>query len=249
MTKPDQISKKINDIVSLSGKKVSVGVPADNNSREDGAIGNAALAAIHNNGSPLQNIPARPFMDLGIKKTQDQINDLFLAAAKAQLNDDPALCISKLDKAGQIARDEMKNILTTSEGLAPLTRETLLRRTRKLKYLWKLTKEQRETFGESGISLRSKEGKTLKRSMMNSNREAIMASLYPLVDTGALRSSINYVLTDIPPAKINIPVINSDRQSKDVKGKAFEGMMIKQSIERGAGMAKRISEEFGNLLK
>lgn len=188
-SKTDKLSQVINNIVALSKKRVLVGVPADENERKDEEgrpekVGNAALAAIHNEGSELQNIPPRPFIDLGIKNTQERVNIHFLAAAKAQLNDDQEKVLMSLNKAGQIARDGIKNVLRTGDGLDPLTRETLLARTRKRKYLWgKLTKEQRKLLG-----------KQEQRALIKENRETIMASMVPLFDTGNLNNSISYVV-------------------------------------------------------
>ena len=60
----------LKELDALAQKRVLVGVPEDADSRgEEGyktPIGNAALAYIHDNGSPRQGIPARPFMQPGI---------------------------------------------------------------------------------------------------------------------------------------------------------------------------------------
>ncbi len=240
------MSKRINDIVSLSGKKVLVGVPAKDDPRKDGGkIGNAALAYIHDKGSPLNNIPARPFMNPGIAKEQEDINTHMLAAAKAQLNDNPEQVEMQLHKAGAKGRDGIKTVINDGEGFIPLSRETLLARTRKRKYLWKLTKEQRATLLETGVGTKGIEA----RRLMRANREIIMASMHPLIDTGALRNSINYVISDQPISKINIPVIETDRKSQQTTGKAFEGMMLKENVQKGVDMARKISDEFGSLLK
>lgn len=170
--KLDRIDKMVNDIVAMSSKKVSVGVPTENDNRKDEEgnkepIGNAAIAIIQDQGSELQNIPPRPFLDVGIKKVFDRINTHFLKAAKEQLNNNPDQVSLSLHRAGTIARDSVKK--TIDEGdFVPLERSTLLARTRKRKYAWK-TKEQ---------------------------REEIMESMQPLVDTGSLRNSIEYVVID-----------------------------------------------------
>ena len=245
VSKADLVSKKINDIISLSGKKVLVGVPQENDSRENGeGIGNAALAYIHDKGSPLNNIPSRPFMQPGIRKAQETINTHMLAAAKAQLNDKDVEVY--LHRAGVVARNGIVGIINTGEGLVPLKRETLLRRTRgKRRYLWKLTKEQKEVLKSEGLGLRGVEA----RRLMKSNREVIMASMHPLIDTGALRNSITYVISDQPVSKVDIPIINSDRKSQQMKGKSFEGMMLKENVEKGMNLTKKVSDELGAFLR
>ena len=65
-------------INELKRNEVLVGVPAQKAARnaEEGRgqpINNAALAYIHNYGSPAANIPARPFMEPGIKNGQAAI--------------------------------------------------------------------------------------------------------------------------------------------------------------------------------
>ena len=245
MNSSEIVSKKINDIVALSGKKVLVGVPEENDPREDGkGIGNAALAYIHDKGSPLASIPSRPFMNPGISRAQDKINDHMLLAAKAQLNDKPDQVEKQLIKVGTAGRDGIKEVINDGEGFAPLERATLLERTRKRKYLWKLTKEQRAILIDKGIGTKGIEA----RRLMKVNREEVMESMHPLIDTGALRNSITYVISDQPVPKVNIPTIQSDKKSQQTKGKAFEGMMLKENIEKGAQMARKVADELGSLL-
>lgn len=166
----DEVSAMVNDLLALTKKQVLVGVPEENDPRETGdGIGNASLAYIHDNGSPLANIPARPFMKPGIAKAQDRINDQLFAAAKAQMNDQPEEVDIRLNRAGLIAQSSIKGVINQGEGFEPLKRATKLARLRRRKAASKWDKNK---------------------------REEVMDSMTPLRDTGALLNSIMYVVEE-----------------------------------------------------
>ena len=166
----DEVSTVVDDLLALTKKQVLVGVPEEEDPRESGAgIGNAALARIHDLGSPLAGIPARPFMGPGIAKAQDKINDQLFAAAKAQLNDKPEEVNIRLNRAGLVAQNSIKNVINQGEGFEPLKRGTMLARLRRRKAAGKWSKDK---------------------------REATMESMHPLVDTGSMRNAIVYVVED-----------------------------------------------------
>ena len=177
-----KLDQMVKDIIALTKKEVLVGVPEDKSTRdpdiwfEKGSIqvrkpkiNNATLAAIHDNGSPKQNIPARPFMKPGIAKAQDRINKGMLQAAKAQLNKDSAGVAKAFEKVGLVAQAGIRNVINEGEGFSPLQRSTLLGRLRRRKAAKKWTKDKREN---------------------------VMESMHPLIDTGQLRNSISYVVVD-----------------------------------------------------
>ena len=169
-TKVDRVQKMVNDILKLTGKQVLVGVPDDRNTRKDGGpIGNAALAYIHDKGSPLQGIPARPFMEPGINQAQDRINNQMLATAKSQLAGDVDGVDRHLNRAGMIAQSSIRRIINEGVGFEPIKRSTALARLRKRAGARKWSKDR---------------------------REEVMESMHPLIDTGQLRNSITYVVAD-----------------------------------------------------
>nr|DAI76065.1 MAG TPA: virion morphogenesis protein [Caudoviricetes sp.] len=55
-----------------AGGTVTVGIHEDKTARNDG-LTNAEIAAKNHFGSPEDHIPARPFLDVGIRKAQDKI--------------------------------------------------------------------------------------------------------------------------------------------------------------------------------
>src|SRR5665213_1770804 len=61
---------------------VLIGIPAENTERDDDAqINNATILAINEVGSPQNNIPARPVLEIGIRNVQDEIAEQFKKAA------------------------------------------------------------------------------------------------------------------------------------------------------------------------
>jgi hypothetical protein len=166
----DDVKKMMGDLNALVPKRVLVGVPEEGDARDEGTIGNASLAYIHDNGAPSVGIPARPFMKPGIAKAQDTINRHLKAAVKASLDGDDEGCTTSLNRAGLTAQNRIRRVINDGEGFAPLKRGTLLGRMRKKKRL----------------------NKTLNKS----EKEEYMESFHPLVDTGALRNSITYVVEE-----------------------------------------------------
>lgn len=172
-------NKMVNDLLELTNKQVLVGVPEEKDPRYIGkgkkkvllveSVGNATLAYIHDNGSPLQNIPARPFMDPGIKQAQDRILPEFMKIAQDQLSDKKDKIEARFNRIGMICQASIRNVINEGEGFTPLKRSTLLGRLRRRKAARKWTDER---------------------------REEVMESFKPLVDSGQLRNSITYVVAE-----------------------------------------------------
>ena len=135
-------------------------------------IGNASLAYIHDNGAPSANIPARPFMKPGVAKAQERINRFLLEAARAKMNGDEGGCLVALHKTGMVAQNSIRNVIRLGENFAPLKRATLLARTR------------------------STQSRIKQWHGDKAEREGIMGSMKPLIDTGQLLKSIIYVVVD-----------------------------------------------------
>ena len=173
-------------LLALTKKAVLVGVPSDSPTRKDGSkMNNATLACIHDNGSPLQKIPARPFMGPGIAKVQDKISSELGLATKAQLNNDKEKVDLHLNKAGLIASSSIKNVINDGDGFAPLKYSTLLARMRKRKGY--AAKRKR-------LSKFKMKGDTTAYNDLANQMGDVMSSFHPLVDTASLRNSISYVI-------------------------------------------------------
>ena len=112
-------------IKSFKNDHVLVGIPEEEGERkekEPGIIGNAALLAINNFGSPLNNIPPRPVMSIGIKNAQEEIAQQFALAVKE-------FTVEAIDKyyerAGIIASNSIKKVINNQEGIKPPSEATL----------------------------------------------------------------------------------------------------------------------------
>lgn len=125
----DRTNEVIRNLKALESFHVVVGVPEAENARQDGPIGNAVLAYIHDNGSPRSNIPARPFMIPGIRKATPKIIKVMAAYAAKGL-DDPKQTEKGLSAIGTVARDAIKSVIVSQQGFARLSPRTLAARRR-----------------------------------------------------------------------------------------------------------------------
>jgi hypothetical protein len=107
---------------------VLVGIPQTEDKREEqekGTIGNAALLAINNFGSPVNNIPARPVMKIGIRNAQEAIAEQFKLAARAVLKEGQSAITKYYDRAGMVASQAIKKAINDQDGIKPPAESTL----------------------------------------------------------------------------------------------------------------------------
>jgi len=168
--KDDKLMAVVKDLQELTKIQVLVGVPEVTAGRSDDGPSNAFLAYIHDNGSPKQNIPARPFMKPGIAYAQNSINRYMLAAARAQMNNDPEAVESNLMMAGMRGQSGIRHMITEGD-FEPLKPATLRGRMRRRKFFKDMSAAKRKEVWPE-----------------------IMASFKPLIDTGSLRQSISMVI-------------------------------------------------------
>jgi hypothetical protein len=145
MSKPtlkvsSDFTKQFNDIIKkFRHDSVLVGIPEDDDGRkenqgEDGQIGNAALLAINEFGSPMNNIPPRPVMSIGIRNAQEEIAAQFKLCAQNTLSavikggsGFDALDIY-YNRAGLIASNSVKKAINSQEGIDGPSEATLASR-------------------------------------------------------------------------------------------------------------------------
>jgi len=126
----DHLKRVMETLRAMETKDLLVGIPAGENSRDDGPIGNAQIGYINENGSPAQNIPARPFLAPGVLKAKGAVADLLAAGAAAALDGGSSLQTA-FDKAGLVAQNSVKMTLRAGDGYAPLSASTLAARARR----------------------------------------------------------------------------------------------------------------------
>lgn len=107
---------------------VLVGIPEEESPRESDLINNATLLAINNFGSPANNIPARPVMEIGIRQAQPEIVNAFRAGAKRALSGGKNALSTAYNRAGIVAANGVKKAINAQEGIAEPADSTLAAR-------------------------------------------------------------------------------------------------------------------------
>ena len=163
-------------IRALEQSEVLVGFPANEAPRQEGdGPSNALIAYVQNYGSPEKNIPARPFMEPGIKAAQGQIQPGLLKAAKAAVVNNQGGVQAGLVAAGLAGVAGIRNAI--DDGIPPpLSEKTIKARMRARK---------------SGL-------KGGKQEL--ANREAGLPAstdlVKPLIDTAQMRNAVTYVVAN-----------------------------------------------------
>ena len=185
----DKLKEVVKSINSLVSQVVLVGIPeVDDARREDDESGkvkiskgivsggsetkinNATLGYIHEHGSPANNIPARPFLVPGVQSAQTKIESRLKKAANAALDGNFGNVDNELNGAGMVARDSVKTKINSGD-FVPLAESTLKARARR---------------GRKGAE------EELANRLAGGNPSNDSAK--PLIVTGQLRNSINYVI-------------------------------------------------------
>ena len=176
----DNLANLLKGVEVLTNTTVMVGVPEEKGSRREGEINNAELAYIHDKGAPDANIPARPFMEPGIKAVQDQIATEMENAGKAIFRGGASSVTTYLNRVGVIATRSIKNKI--SEGIPPpLAPSTIRGRINRVKSKSRRAKLKAELVSGTPAS-----------------RQGGSEGLFtPLIVTGQLRNAITYVLRKV----------------------------------------------------
>lgn len=178
----DRLPGLLASLAELVRQEVLVGVPDSTADRErdDGEpVTNATIAYVHDNGEPELNIPARPFMDPGIRAAEDPICRRLKSAADATLAGNKARADQQLAAAGMAAQSSIRSKINDGPP-PPLAPSTIANR-----------HKQRGT-----KSMRPSEKAYLKMVAAGADPGAAQdaAGIKALVNTGQLRNSINYVI-------------------------------------------------------
>lgn len=169
--KKDDVAKILRSIADLTAKTVLVGIPESEAPRDDTEpVNNAALGYIHEHGSPANNIPARPFLIPGVTSAQERVTGKLKGAAKAALEGKADGVGKGLHAAGLVAQAAVRDKLNSGD-FEPLSDATLRARAR-----------------------RGRQGAIDELASRAAGNAPSTETAKPLVDTGQLRNSINYVI-------------------------------------------------------
>lgn len=175
----DNVAKVFGSLQQLVGQRVLIGIPESTNHRDEDAINNAQIGYIHEFGSPASNIPARPFLIPGVKKAEKPALEQLKKAATAALDGESKKADQALNAAGIIGMNAARTEIGSNIP-PPLSPDTVRNR-----------KYQRGT-----KSRRANEQQYLDL-IANGTPPAdaqAQAGIVSLIDTGALRNSLTYVV-------------------------------------------------------
>lgn len=120
----DNAAAVLASLKSIASKDVLVGIPEEKSERDDVPFGNAGIGYINENGSPAQNIPARPHLVPGVRSVDEQTLPHLRAAAQAAMSGNTAAAEMELNRAGALAANGVKRYMTIT-GFTPLADRTI----------------------------------------------------------------------------------------------------------------------------
>lgn len=124
MTK-DNVSSVLRSIQQLASNEVLIGIPATTTERQDGeAINNATIGYIQERGSPVNNLPARPFLVPGVEKAQKAATDELKKGADEAMDGNAQGAEKALHRAGITASNSVK--ATINAGVPPALADSTL---------------------------------------------------------------------------------------------------------------------------
>lgn len=178
----DRVPFMLAAVERLANTEVLVGVPGDAQPRKPepgqttpAGITNAALAYIHEFGSPEANIPARPFLRPGLAAAMPAIGNRLFSAARTVLThlDDKEAANKALVAVGLTAQNAVRAYI--NRGIPPPLAEATLEK-------------------RMGTKGKPKKGARLELARRAAGGAPGVDLAKPLVWTGQLRSSITFVI-------------------------------------------------------
>lgn len=186
----------IDRIQTMSQKYVVVGVTSDKAPREpkkkplrnpkkkvsnktgEERTNNAALAYLHENGSPADRIPPRPFMRQGIAEMRKEIPVILSNGIHKELDGKKGALNQSMHAVGLRAKNSIQGYIRDSSHFVPLS---------------DLTIEKRAADRENSSFHKNKPlYQELRKAGFDRQQAQRMTGFKPLIDTGALLASINY---------------------------------------------------------
>ena len=130
ITSVDKIGKIAKAMNFMMGNEVYVGISDETTTREKGEpVTNAELMFIHTNGSPINNIPARPVIEPAIEDDKDRLASMMEGAFLSAEKGDTDGALKKLKLAGMRAQNVCRAWFTNPKnGWAPNSPRTAARK-------------------------------------------------------------------------------------------------------------------------
>jgi len=131
VTKTSRLPQLKADLKRLVNTDVLVGWPESAAGRNEEGVTNPQLAYIHTNGSPLQNIPARPILQPAISEPENNrlIGEQLGKAAQDVLQGKPEAAENDLHRTGMLATNIVKRwFVNPANSWAPNAPSTIARK-------------------------------------------------------------------------------------------------------------------------
>lgn len=128
----DNVAKVVKSIKGLTLNQVLVGIPSQTAERTPDAddpspLNNAEIGYLMENGSPVNNLPERPFLKPGVGSVTDKVADRYRKGAVAVMDGKISSIDQVHDAVGFIAESAVKAKITDGP-FAPLSERTLAAR-------------------------------------------------------------------------------------------------------------------------
>ena len=127
----DGFKKMMNGLDYLKESAVYVGIPEKETSREDKKITNAELLFIHTNGSPINNVPARPVIESALKDDRERISKMMERVALNALENNFEEADKNLKLTGMRGQNVSRAWFTNSKNNWPPNSPQVAERKRK----------------------------------------------------------------------------------------------------------------------
>ena len=171
-TKIKDEKKLLEDIKRIAEVGIYVGIPEEKNIREDGKMNNATLLYIHTNGSEKRNLPPRPLIEPALEANDDKIAADLAEVSRLLLDGNYKGALKMMHTTGKDALNMITDFYDDpSQNQWPRNQDATVRA--KIKKKYKSKKKRKEAMEE-----------------YRAGGEVDQV----LVDTGALRKSITYVV-------------------------------------------------------
>jgi len=171
-TKIKDEKKLLEDIKRIAEVGIYVGIPEEKNIREDGKMNNATLLYIHTHGSEKRNLPPRPLIEPALEANDDKIAADLAEVSRLLLDGNYKGALKMMHTTGKDALNMITDFYDDpSQNQWPRNQDATVRA--KIKKKYKSKKKRKEAMEE-----------------YRAGGEVDQV----LVDTGALRKSITYVV-------------------------------------------------------
>lgn len=123
--KVDRLKEVLQSINGLVQKELLVGIPDSAPERKDDEpIGNAAIGYIQETGSPVNNLPPRPFLVPGVAAAEGKVSPHLQKAVEAALDGDLTGAERRMGAAGLTAQNSVRARINS--GIDPALKESTM---------------------------------------------------------------------------------------------------------------------------